>query len=162
MNTMKTVIFALATGFHDLFTVVWIGGLIVTLITYLPSLKSVFGRGPQLKNVMTAFRKRQSVWVYISMAGLILTGLMLSQRDPQFVHLFGFSNPFSIALSIKHIFVLLMIAVTLYRSLVLERKGATTTPKKEKLSFQLLVINAILAILVLFSTGAISALSQPL
>ena len=158
---MKTVIFALATSFHDLFTVIWIGGLIVTLISYLPSLKSVFGPGPQVKNIMTAFQKRQSVWVYISMAGLILTGIMLSQHESQFGLFFGFGNPFSIALSIKHLFILLMIAVTLYRSLVLERKRSVTNPKIEKLSFLLLLINVILAILVLFASGTITALSQP-
>lgn len=159
---MESVIFALVTGFHDLFTVVWLGGLIVTLISYLPSLKAVFGHDPRVKNVMSAFQKRQSLWVYISMVGLILTGLMLSKRDPEFVRLFGFANPFSIALSVRHILVLLMIGITLYRSLALNRKASGTSPKKEKLSFQLLVINAVLAILALFSTGVITALSQPI
>lgn len=157
---MKTVIFALVTGLHNLFTAVWIGGLIVTLITYLPVLKKVLGPGPQLKNVMTAFQKRQSLWVIISMLGLVLTGLLLSKRDPQFVGLFSFDNPFSIALSIKHILVLLMIAISLYRSLVLGRAGSNTAPNKEKVSFSLLVINTVLAFLVLFSTGAITAISQ--
>ncbi|HNT54170.1 MAG TPA: hypothetical protein PKG95_05620 [Anaerolineaceae bacterium] len=157
---MKTVIFALATSFHDLFTVIWIGGLIVTLISYLPSLKSVFGHGPQVKQALAAFQKRQSVWVYISMAGLLLTGIMLSQRDPQFGHLFEFSNPFSIALSLKHLLILLMIAVTLYRSLALAPQGAGAKAKREKLSFLLQLINAVLAILVLFASGAIAALSQ--
>lgn len=156
---METIIFALVTSFHDLFMAVWVGGLIITVISYLPSLKAVFGRGPQVKNVMTAFQKRQSLWVYISMIGLILTGVMLSKRDPVFIHLFSFGNTYSIALTIKHILVLLMIGITLYHSLVLGHKRSETTPQREKLSFLLLVINAILAVLVLFSSGAVAALA---
>lgn len=155
---MKTVVFALVTSFHDLFMVIWVGGLIITVISYLPALKSVISNSPQTKSVMTAFQKRQSIWVYISMVGLILTGIMLSRRDPAFIHLFSTGNPYSIALTVKHILILVMIGITLYRSLVLGHKRSVLTPKKEKLSRQLLVINAILSVLVLFSSGAVAAI----
>ncbi|MHC1739888.1 MAG: CopD family protein [Anaerolineaceae bacterium] len=159
---VKTLVFAFVSFFHDLFTVIWMGGLVVTVISYLPALKEALGPGPQVKKVMIAFQKRQSVWVYVSMVGLILTGLLMSNRTPEFEHLFGFDNAYSVALSIKHILVILMIGITLYRSLVLSQPKAVMTPKKEHLSFQLLIVNVVIAIAVLFTSGLVAALAKPL
>jgi putative copper export protein len=157
----KTLVFAFVSFFHDLFTVIWMGGLVVTILSYMPALKEALGPGPQIKKVMIAFQKRQSIWVYVSMGGLILTGLLMSNRNPEFEHLFGFGNAYSVTLSIKHILVILMIGITLYRSLILSRPQAVITPEKERLSFQLLIINAITAIAVLLTSGLIAALTQP-
>jgi putative copper export protein len=160
--TVQTLVFAFVTFLHDLFTVIWMGGLIVTVISYLPALKKALGPGPQVKKVMSAFQKRQSIWVYISMGGLILTGLLLSNRNPEFDSLFGFGNVYSVALSIKHLLVILMIGITLYRSLILSRPQAEMTPEKEHLSFKLLIINVVLAVAVLFSSGLVSVFAKPI
>lgn len=160
--TIQTFVFAFVTFLHDLFTVIWMGGLIVTVISYLPSLKESLGVGPQVKKVMMSFQKRQSIWVYISMGGLILTGLMLSNRNPEFESLFGFGNAYSVALSIKHILVIFMIGITLYRSLVISRPQAVMTPKKDHLSFKLLIINVVLAVALLFSSGLVAAIAKPI
>lgn len=157
----KTLVFAFVSFFHDLFTVIWMGGLVVTVLSYIPALKEALGLGPQIKKVMMAFQKRQSIWVYVSMGGLILTGLLMSNRNPEFEHLFGFGNTYSVTLSIKHILVILMIGITLYRSLILNRNQAVLTQEKERLSFQLLILNAITAIAVLFTSGMVAALAQP-
>ena len=157
---VKTLVFAFVSFFHDLFTVIWMGGLVVTVLSYMPALKEALGPGPQIKKVMMAFQKRQSIWVYVSMGGLILTGLLMSNQNPEFEHLFGFGNAYSVTLSIKHILVILMIGITLYRSLILNRPQVMLTPEKERLSFQLLIINAITAIAVLFTSGLVAALAK--
>lgn len=156
--TPQTIVFALVSFFHNLFTAIWMGGLLVTVLAYLPAVKNTLGAGPQVKKVMMEFQKRQSVWVYVSMAGLILTGLLMTNRSPQFELLFGFGNPYSVALSIKHILVIAMIGVFLYR--VLGR--STMTPEKERLNMKLLFINAALAVLVLLTSGFTAALARPL
>ncbi len=156
--TPQTIVFALVSFFHHLFTAIWMGGLLVTVLAYLPAVKNALGAGPQVKKVMMEFQKRQSVWVYVSMAGLILTGLLMTNRSPQFESLFGFGNPYSVALSIKHILVIAMIGVSLYR--VLGR--STMTPEKERLNMKLLFINAVLAVLVLLTSGFTAALARPL
>lgn len=158
--TVKTLVFAFVTFFHDLFTVIWMGGLVVTVLSYIPALKDALGPGPQIKKVIMAFQKRQSMWVYISMGGLILTGLLMSNRNPEFEHLFGFGNAYSVTLSIKHILVILMIGITLIRSLILSRPQAVMTPKKEHLSFQLLIINVVVAVAVLFTSGLVAAIAK--
>lgn len=157
----KTLVFAFVSFFHDLFTVIWMGGLVVTVLSYLPALKDALGAGPQIKKVMMAFQKRQSIWVYVSMGGLILTGLLMSNRNPEFDHLLGFGNVYSSTLSIKHILVILMIGITLYRSLILSQPKAVMTPKKEHLSFQLLIVNVVIAIAVLFTSGLVASLAKP-
>ncbi len=118
----KTIVFALITFLHDLFTAVWIGGLITLGLTVLPSVKKVLGKGPQTKKLMDTIQKRHSVWVYVSMIGLVLTGLLQANRSPAFQGLFSFGNTYSTVLTIKHILVVAMIAIALYRSLVLGRK----------------------------------------
>jgi uncharacterized membrane protein len=159
--TSQTIVFALVSFFHDLFTAVWMGGLIVTAMVFLPAAKEALGAGPLVKKVMTAFQKRQSVWVYVSMAGLILTGLLMTNRSPEFEALFAFGNPYSAALSIKHFLVIVMIGISLYRALVLGRAQAGMTPEKERLNMKLLFINAALAVLVLLTSGFTAALARP-
>ena len=157
--TIHDLIFGTASFLHNLFTAIWMGGLIVTAISFLPALKESLGPGPQVKNVMTTFQKRQSVWVYISMAGLVLTGLMMSKHSAEFNALFSFGNPYSIMLSIKHILVIAMIGITLYRVLILGRNPST--PAREKLNKQLLFINVALAVSVLLTSGFVAALASP-
>lgn len=153
----KTIIFGLVTFFHDLFTAVWIGGMFTLGLTVMPSAKKVFGKGPQTKKLMNAIQKRHSVWVYVSMVGLILTGLLQSNRSLAFSGLFSFQDAYSAVLSIKHVFVLAMIAIALYRSLGL--KG-TSNPSQEKLKARLLILNIILGVGVLLLSGMNAALSS--
>ncbi len=173
---------------HDLFLTVWMGGMIVNALSFLPSTRAALGPSPQMKQVMATFKKKQSTWVYISMVGLLITGLLLSRRAPQFTGLFTFSTAYSTALSLKHILVLIVTAVALYRSLVL--KSAPTPPQnpavptgnkviapphsgqgsgeqssaspsgKEKLSVQLLYLNAMLAVLILLLSAFVRALAS--
>jgi putative copper export protein len=151
------IAFALVSFFHDLFTAIWIGGLIVTVLAFMPSVKTVLGASPQTKELLAAFKKRQSVWVYVSIFGLVLTGLLMTNRSPDFGGLFSFANPYSITLSLKHILVLAMIAIALYRSLVLGRGKAPATPAQERLNAQLLLANVVLAVVVLLMSGFVAA-----
>ena len=105
----ETIVFALVTFLHDLFTVVWIGGLITLGLTVIPSAKKALGKGPQTKKLMEVIQKRHSVWVYGSLVGLMLTGLLQANRAPEFQGLFSFGNAYSAVLATKHILGLVMI-----------------------------------------------------
>ena len=156
----KTIVFALITFLHDLFTAVWIGGLITLGLTVLPSAKKSLGKGPQTKKLMDAIQKRHSVWVYVSMIGLVLTGMLQANHSPAFQGLFSFGNPYSTVLTIKHILVGAMIAIALYRSLVLGRKKGVSTASQEKLKASLLMVNILLGIAILLLSGITTALSS--
>jgi len=155
--SVQTIVFALLTFLHDLFTAVWIGGLITLGLTVMPSVKKVMGKGPQTKKLMDAIQKRHSLWVYVSLVGLVLTGLLQANRSPAFQGLFSFGNAYSAVLAIKHILVLAMIAIALYRSLAL---GSTSTPSQEKLKATLMILNIIFGVSILLLSGFTAALSS--
>ena len=156
----KTAVFANVTFLHDLFTAVWIGGLITLGLTVLPAARQVLGKGPQMKELLAAIQKRLSVLVYVSIVGLILTGVLQARRNPAFEGLFAFGNAYSTALSLKHIVVVVMVGVALFRSLVLGRRERQT-PSQERLSMGLLLANLVLGILVLLLTGFSVAYGSP-
>ena len=156
----KQIMFAIITFLHDLFTAVWVGGIITLGITVLPSAKKVLGMGPQTKKLMDAIQKRLSVLVYVSIVGLLLTGLLQANRNPDFQGLFSFGNSYSTVLTIKHILVLAMVAVALFRSLVLGRRSGPSTPSQEKLKAGLLFLNIILGVAILLLSGFSAALAS--
>jgi putative copper export protein len=129
-------------------------------ITILPSARKVLGKGPQMKQLMDAIQKRLSGLVYVSIVGLVVTGLLLSNRAPTFGGLFHLRNPYSAVLTIKHILVLGMVGITLYRSLILGRRSEPATPTQEKLSVALLLLNMVLGIGVLLLSGFSAALGS--
>jgi putative copper export protein len=135
--------------------------LIALGVAVMPAAREVFGKGPQMKRLMDAVQKRLSVLVYISIAGLVLTGLLQANRNPAFQGLFSLGNAYSTFLTIKHILVGLMIVVALYRSLVLGRRSGALSPSQEKLSAGLLFLNILLGVGVLLLTGLSVALGAP-
>jgi putative copper export protein len=149
---------AIVIFLHDLFTAVWIGGLIVLSVTVFPSLKEVLGSNVQTKKLAATIQKRQSLLVYISIVGLIVTGILQARRDPSFVGLFRAGNSYSMVLTVKHVLVLAMIAIALLRSLVLGR--APSTPAREKLNTRLLLANVVLGVAVLLTSGFTAALAS--
>ena len=153
----NTIFIALITFLHDLFTAIWIGGLITLGLTVMPSAKKLFGKGPETKKLMDAIQKRHSVWVYVSIAGLILTGILQSRGNPAFLGPFSFGNAYSSVLAIKHIMVIAMVAIALYRSLILGRAGGE--PAKAKLKAALLLLNIILGVAILLASGFNAALA---
>jgi len=153
------VVSTLVTFLHDLFTAVWIGGLITIGLSALPSARQVLGKSAQTKKLVDTIQKRQSLLVYISIAGLAITGIFMARQTLKFAGLFSLANTYSIGLSVKHILVLGMIVIAFYRSLVLGRNGGPSTPDQEKVSARLLFANILLGVAVLLISGFLAALT---
>ncbi len=156
----ELIVFALITFLHDLFTVVWIGGLITLGLITLPSVRKVLGEGSQTQALVDAIQRRQSVWVYISIVGLLVTGMLQARGNPAFQGLFSVGNAYSIALTLKHIFVIVMIAIALYRSLAFGRRREPMSPSQTKQSARLLLLNIILGVVVLLVSGFLVAFAS--
>lgn len=152
-------IFTLVTFFHDLCTAIWIGGLVALGVSVLPSARAILGQSPETKRLMNRIQKRQRVLIYISMVGLLITGVLKARRNPMFTGLFSFSTTYDTALTLKHILILVMLVIALYRSLALGRQTAESSPAKEKLGAILLYLNLALGIVVLLLSGALVALA---
>ena len=153
----QLIIFGLITFLHDLFTAVWIGSLITLGFSVMPSVKKVLEKGPQVKKVMEEVQKRNKVLVYISMVGLALTGILKASQSSEFMGLFNFGNAYSAVMASKHILVLIMVTIVLYRSLALAK---TTTPQQERMKKALMMMNIVLGIIVLLLSGFAVALSS--
>jgi putative copper export protein len=155
----KQVVLAIVTFLHDLFTAVWIGGMITLGLSVLPAARRTLKKGPQMKGLMAAIQKRLSVLVYMSIVGLVLTGVLLSNRAPAFNGLFRFGNAYSTLLTLKHLVVVAMVGIALIRSLALGRQQGPSTPAQEKLSAGLLFVNVGLGVVVLLLSGFAAAFS---
>lgn len=155
--TSQTIFLALVKTLHDLFSAVWIGGLIALAFAVMPAARRVLGEGPQLAQLMNIIQQRLSQLICVSIFVLIVTGMIEARHNPQFAGLFGFSDPYSIVLSVKHILVLAMTAVALYLNLVL---GQRQPMKSRKLSARLMLLNIVLGVAILFLSGLGGALSQ--
>jgi copper resistance protein D len=154
----KDIVFALVVFLHDLFTAVWIGGLLTLTLSVLPSAKAVLGTGPQTKSLMKAIQQRLSILVYASIIGLIVTGVLQANQSDEFNGLFAVDNDYSLVLTLKHVLVIAMIIITLTRSLGLNRLNLAA-PAKEKLSIRLLFANLALGVGVFLLSGFSAALA---
>lgn len=114
---------AVVMFFHDLFTVTWVGGLITLGVVVAPSARKALGRGPEMQRLMSTIQARLRWFVYVSIAGLVLTGILLSRRSEEFQGFFSWGDTYSAALSVKHVVVLAMIVVALARSLLLSHSA---------------------------------------
>lgn len=157
MNTQQ-IIFGLVSFFHNLFTIVWVGGLVLILITFIPSARSVYSKGPQLELLMNAILDRQRVWVYISIVGLAVTGVIQARTQPGFNGLMRFDSMYGVLISLKHIATLFMIAIALFRSFVFRKKSKNGSPLQMRRGLQLIAINASLGMIVLLLSGFLVAL----
>lgn len=153
------IVLALVVFLHDLFTAIWIGGMIALGLATLPAAKKSL-QGSQVGQFMDAVLQRQSLLVYISIIGLVVTGALLANRNPAFQGLFSLANPYSTALTVKHILVVTMIVVALMRSLGLRRRTTPPGSSQEKRSSPLLLLNIIMGVAVLLINGFMAALAS--
>ena len=151
--TTQTIILGMAGFFHNLFTAIWIGGLIMIVITILPAAKNILENNKQVQQLMHAILKRHRIWVYISIVGLFLTGILQARVAPDFSGLMRFNTTYASLVSIKHILTLIMVVIALYRSIIFGRKGVNITPQQSKVSLKLVFTNAVLGILILLASA---------
>lgn len=141
---------------HNVFTVMWIGGMITLSLIILPVTSKVLGRGAQTKALADRIQSRLSWFVWVSIIGLLVTGVLLSNRAAAFDGPFSFDTTYSAVLSVKHITVGLMVALAATRRWFLRVKVGRNQRGMRKASLALLGGNVFLGLLVLLlsSIGA--------
>ncbi len=107
--------------------------------------------------LLETIQSRLSILTFVSIIGLLITGMVLSRGSSQFQGLFNTSTPYALALAIKHIMVVLMIILALVRRFVLsspsKKKGV-----QEKAKVALLLLNMAIGLGVIFLSAYIAAL----
>lgn len=140
---------------HQFFTVVWIGGLAFMVLTMVPALKNELGKTPQTQSLMNVIIRKHRVWVYISIVGLFITGMVLGKANGDFLGFMSFDNLYSSLTTVKHIIIFAMIIIAIFRSTVFGKRNIKMSPKQSKVSMLLLIINFILGLTVLFLSSLV-------
>jgi putative copper resistance protein D len=108
----------LATSYmlHMIATVVWIGGIVFMALVVTPAIKGE----PESARVFAAIRRRFAPLAGLSLAVLIVTGMVQLTSSTHYVGFLNLSNTWAKAVLLKHIAVGGMIATALYMSLVIQ------------------------------------------
>jgi putative copper export protein len=144
-------------SFHNIFTSVWVGGMLALVLSVMPSIrKEIKDPGTQGK-IMDQVLIRQSRWVYIGIIVLITSGVLMTRLSGESNGLLDFTNTYATVLSIKHILVILMTLIAVVRSTVFRKEASSMNKGKKKASMALLMINTLIGVgvLVLSSVSAI-------
>ena len=139
---------------HNLFTALWIGGMLLMAFVILPGIR----KNPKISEplmVINGIQDRLKPFALVSMAGLALTGLLLGRSSKSFTGLMSFGTPYMTAVSIKHILIVLMVILAFVRLSINNRVKVEKKMELQKASAGILALNALLGVAVLFLSSMI-------
>lgn len=111
---MSDAYLAISLFIHLLATVIWIGGLLVTMILVFPLVRRTLTiENPALYRLLSGLRKRFYPISNLSLVALIVTGLFQMTADPFYDGLLTFDNTWSQIMLAKHILIVAMAIVGL-------------------------------------------------
>lgn len=96
-------ILALSLFFHLLATVVWVGGLLITSILIWPEARRTLESSPALYTLLGRIRRRFTPLGNLSLAVLIVTGLIQMSLNKNYEGFLNFANTWSVVILMKHI-----------------------------------------------------------
>ena len=115
---MNQLLFATSTTLHALAMIIFIGHYLLMSLIYLPAL-SKLDNGAKALGEMSHRSRR---WLYGSILVFAISGVHLMLIDPNYLGIGNFSNPWALMMLIKHIVILVMIALGFWYNM-LQRVG---------------------------------------
>ena len=131
------------------------------VIILVPVVRKYFEEKSEGEAFLNKAQKRMKIIAYISMVGLTVTGILMSNQalTKHFDGPFSFTNDYSSMLSVKHILTILMVAIAITKSQILDRlKSPSKTLKKARMI--LIPINLVLGVAILVLSGISAALGS--
>jgi len=110
---MSQILIVLSVWLHTLGTVVLIGHYFLLSTIYLPVLTRYNG------NILSEISKRSRPWLYASLLIFMVTGIYLMLIDPNYLGVGNFGNVWGVLMLIKHILVVVMIALGFWFNAIL-------------------------------------------
>jgi uncharacterized membrane protein len=104
---MSQLLLATSTTLHALAMIIFIGHYLLMSLIYLPALSNTDQAGKALGEMSHRSRR----WLYISILVFIVTGVHLMLVDPNYLGIGNFSNPWALLMLVKHIVIVVMIAL---------------------------------------------------
>jgi putative copper export protein len=139
---------------HNLFTALWIGGMLLMAAVILPGIR----KNPKISEplmVINGIQDRIKPFALVSMAGLALTGLLLGKSSKSFTSLMDFGTPYMTAVSIKHILIVVMVILAFVRLSINKRVKVEKKMELQKASAGILALNALFGVVILFLSSMI-------
>ncbi|MHA1319802.1 MAG: hypothetical protein ACTSQ1_08295 [Promethearchaeota archaeon] len=153
--------------------------MLALAFSVLPAIRKILGKSKETKALNALIKKRLSLLTYISMAGLIITGMFMARQAASsglYTGFLSFGTEYSTLLSIKHILYIVMISVmislSIFRSQIVDRvkkfapeqKQKMNMPQKmnmqQKLNMLTLILNILAGLAVLFLSAYTSVLAS--
>ena len=156
------VVSSIINFLHDLFTAIWIGGMLALAFAVLPSLWKVLGKSKETEAIHASIKRRLSALVYVSIIGLLVTGILMSRQAAMLgltTGFLSFVSEYATLLSIKHILYFVMIILSIFRSQIIDRVRNFSPPMRMKLNAITLILNIMSGLAVLFLSAYLSALA---
>lgn len=100
---MSPSILAISYFFHLLATIVWIGGLVLLVVLVLPEARRVLGTNREFYALLTRLRRRFMPMSNLSLAVLVVTGLVQMSGDSHYDGVLQFTNDWSRVILFKHV-----------------------------------------------------------
>ncbi len=100
---MSPSILAISYFFHLLATIVWIGGLVLLVVLVLPEARRVLGTNREFYALLTRLRHRFMPMTNLSLAVLVVTGLVQISGDSHYDGVLQFTNEWSRVILLKHV-----------------------------------------------------------
>ncbi len=165
-DVSKLVLLSALNWLHLVAVVVWIGAMITNVLTLLPSARESLDP-PVMGRLMGAVMKRVRRLVYISIAVLLVTGVIMTSLNKEYLGVLDFGNSWGVFLLVKHIFVAILIILGVYMFEVLAPKlgrMAAKGPSPEfaqlqKLQARIGTAGVIIALIILLFTAVTTAIS---
>lgn len=168
---MSEAALALSLFFHIGATVIWIGGILLVTFLVVPELNRALADQPALYQLLRRLRKRFTPLGNLSLAALIVTGLLQMSTNPNYEGLLSFSNRWSQVLLLKHLLLIVMaaaglllqiaVAPALERTSLLLERGQGDASEWSRLRLRerrLTVVIAALAVLILAASAWLTAI----
>ena len=152
------IIPSVVRSLHNFFTSIWIGGMLVMVITFLPTIRKEIKDGGLQGAVIDEVMSHHSKWVYVGVLVLAGTGMLMARLSGQTSGLFNFNSPYTTILSIKHILVILITVIAIVRSVAFKNAASGKDKSKKKLSMALLMVNAFLGTVILVLSSIITVI----
>ncbi len=154
---------AISHFIHVFGTIVWIGGIFITLFVILPGSKTALESPQKAGKLMKEIAKRFTPMGNMSIILIIVTGIIIYFYDKNYTFFSDLKNRWNMLIAIKHIFVAAMIVIHFYRGLILnpkiERLSSQSSEKQastlKKISLDLVKTNFALGIIVLLLTAVL-------
>jgi uncharacterized membrane protein len=168
---LSPLLLALSYFLHLLATVIWLGGLMVLTVLVIPEVRRALDGTPALAGILTRLRTRFVPISNLCLAVLLITGMFQTAGDENYEGLLAFNNAWSVAILLKHVAIVGMIAVglalqyrivpALERASLLTERGKGDPAEYERLrrrELRLTWLNIAFSVLVLACTAYATAL----